>query len=98
MPYEHRPNSGSLFKNRDRNNNERAPNLKGSGLIEIDGRTYELDLAAWTRESAKAGKWLSLSISLKQPRVASQKRPNAADLAAGVDVDAPQDQDSDIPF
>jgi hypothetical protein len=25
----------------------------------------ELDLAAWTRESDKAGKWLSLSVKVK---------------------------------
>ena len=60
-----RPNSAALFVNRNRGTNEKAPNLKGDGTVEIDGATYELDIAAWTKESPKAGKWLSLSIKVK---------------------------------
>ena len=60
-----RPNSGALFVNKQRGDNAKAPNLKGTGTIEIGGVTYHLDIAAWTRESPKAGRWLSLSIRLK---------------------------------
>jgi hypothetical protein len=68
MPYEQRPNSGQLFLNRKRKN-DNAPNLKGSGLLELeDGHMVELDIAAWTKESPKAGKWLSLTIKVKQAR------------------------------
>ena len=64
--FELRPGQGQLFKNRDRGNNDRAPTLKGSALLELaDGSTVELDIAAWTKESEKAGKWLSLSVKLK---------------------------------
>jgi hypothetical protein len=77
MPYELRPGQGQLFKNRDRGNNDRAPNLKGTALLALaDGTTVELDIAAWTRESERAGRWLSLSIKLKQNREAAQPRLN----------------------
>lgn len=32
MPYEQRPNTGQLFKNKDRKN-DRAPNVMGSALV-----------------------------------------------------------------
>jgi hypothetical protein len=68
MAYEHRPGQGSLFKNKDALGNPRAPNLKGSALIQNCDQFYELDLAAWTKKSDRAGKWLSLSVKLKQQR------------------------------
>jgi hypothetical protein len=46
MPYERRPNSGALFRNRDKGNNPKAPHLKGDALVEIEGQLCELDLAA----------------------------------------------------
>jgi hypothetical protein len=61
---EHR-DAGVLFINRDHAKNPKSPNLKGTGRIAIDGKEYELDLAAWTRESERAGKFLSVSIKLK---------------------------------
>jgi hypothetical protein len=72
-------NSGVLFINNKRNGNDRAPNLKGGGRITIDGREYELDLAAWTKRSERADKFLSLSINsraTKSPRWGRQ-RPRA---------------------
>jgi hypothetical protein len=87
MPYEQRPGQGSLFKNRDKGNNERAPNLKGTGLLELaDGSLIELDIAAWTKESQKAGKWLSLTIKLKQDRPIRQ-RFNQRVQEMGSDID-----------
>ena len=74
MAYTHRTNSASLFVNRERKN-DNAPQLTGSGLLELaDGSFVELDIAAWTRESPKAGKWLSLSIKLKD--ATRQARPS----------------------
>lgn len=59
-------NSGQLFKNRDKGNNQKAPNLKGNALLELaDASTVEFDIAAWTRESERAGRWLALSIKLE---------------------------------
>jgi hypothetical protein len=45
MAYEQRPGQGQLFVNRNRSN-ANAPNLKGEALIEIDGKSYPLELAA----------------------------------------------------
>jgi hypothetical protein len=65
MAYEQRPNSGQLFKNRERKN-EKHPNLKGTGLLELaDGTLVQLEIAAWTKESPNAGRWLSLTIRQK---------------------------------
>jgi len=58
-------NSGVMFRNTKRGDNPKAPNLKGTGHVTINGVDYELDLAAWTREGPRAGKFLSLSIKLK---------------------------------
>jgi hypothetical protein len=63
--FEQRANSGQLFINRQRGDNEKAPRMKGSGCVVIAGVTYDLDIAAWAKESPKAGKWLSLSIKVK---------------------------------
>jgi hypothetical protein len=65
MAFEKKPGTGALFRNRDRDDNDRAPNLKGYALVEINGEPYELDIGAWTRESERAGKWLSLRVKLK---------------------------------
>jgi hypothetical protein len=82
MPFEQRPGTGALFKNRH-HDNPNAPTLKGNGLLQLDnGRVVEVELAAWTKESAKAGRWLSLTIKLK-----GERRPNAQDLAADTPID-----------
>jgi hypothetical protein len=80
MAYEQRPNSGQLFKNRERKN-PNAPNLKGTGLLELeDGSLVELELAAWTKESPKAGKWLSLTIKLKDATRQTRQSNGRADF------------------
>jgi hypothetical protein len=110
LPYEFRPGQGQLFKNRDRKN-EKHPNLKGTALLELaDGTTVELDIAGWTKESPKAGKWLSLSIKLKGDQPIRQRfdndgsgrqRFNRRVQEMGTDIDdafGPQQDDSDIEF
>jgi hypothetical protein len=104
MPYEQRPGSGTLFRNREKKN-PNHPDLKGDALVEIDGQLYQLELAAWTKQSERAGKFLSLSVKLKgdrdagRPRASAQRRPNAADLERGIVIDGDaQPDDSDIPF
>src|SRR5262249_27481111 len=74
--YEQKPGQGQLFKNRNRGDNDRAPNLKGTALLQLeDGQTVELDIAAWTKESQKAGKWLSLTV---KPKTVRQRFDNAS--------------------
>jgi hypothetical protein len=55
MTYEQRENSGSLFKNENKEN-ENHPNATGKALI--GGIMYYV--SAWTKEGAK-GKWQSLA-------------------------------------
>ena len=84
MPFEHKPGTGSLFKPRDRKN-DRAPNLTGGAIVEIGDELYELDISAWTKESPKAGKWLSLSVKLKTVRPAARQPADDSDMdAAGL--------------
>ena len=64
MAYEARPGTGTLFSNRDKKN-DKHPDLKGDALIEIDGQRYQIELAAWTKQSERAGKFLSLSINFE---------------------------------
>lgn len=78
MAYELKEGQGSLFKNNKVS--EKAPDCKGSVLI--NGQLYEI--AAWKRESERAGAWLSLSVKLKQD-----------DLPAGSRSD---DEKEELPF
>jgi hypothetical protein len=79
-------NSGSLFRNNYRGDNPKRPNLRGNGRVTIDGVEYELDLAAWTREGEKAGKYLFLTI-----------KPAASGNAPQGSPGQPED-DEDLPF
>jgi hypothetical protein len=81
-------NSGVLFVNKKRGDNAKAPNLKGDGRITIDGRDYELDLAAWTRQSDRAGKFLSLSIKPKGDTARGDRRSNHSEQPAPSDFAA----------
>jgi len=75
MAYEAKPGTGTLFRNREKKS-DRHPNLKGDALVEIDGQLYQLELAAWTKQSERAGKFLSLSVKLKGARQSTQPRPS----------------------
>jgi hypothetical protein len=57
MAFEHRPNSGTLFKN-DRKKAENHPDWKGQ--INVNGEL--LDIAAWVKDGKK-GKFFSLKVS-----------------------------------
>jgi hypothetical protein len=87
MGYEQKPGTGSLFKNRDRDRSERAPNLKGEALAEINGQVYALDLAAWTKDGPKAGRWLSLSVKVRNSPSSRTIAPTQAERLTTTDVD-----------
>jgi hypothetical protein len=72
MAFEHRPNSGTLFKN-DRKTAEKQPDWKGQ--ININGELY--DIAAWVKEGKK-GKFFSLSVS--EPRQGGRSGRNNEDI------------------
>lgn len=85
MAYEMRDNSGSMFKNK-RKEKETHPDMAGE--VMIDGVVYWI--SGWSKESDKAGKWLSLSFKKKdfsKARKAVEKTPDPID-----------DFSDDIPF
>lgn len=87
MPYQQKPGQGSLFQNKKRSS-DKAPNLKGTALVQVGNNIVELDLAAWDRESERAGKWLSLTVKAKSVR------PNR-DMEMALGRDPGQDDDID---
>jgi hypothetical protein len=117
MAFEQRANSAQLFKNRDKKSDSH-PNLKGEGALDAtairqyladnpETSTIPLELAAWTKESEKAGKWLSLSVKLKGERVIrqhfddrSQQQSGTRGAATGADIANafPAEDDRDIEF
>lgn len=60
MSFEHKENSGSLFKN-DRRETENHPNYKGDGLI--NGK--EVWISAWVKETKTGSKFMSISFQNK---------------------------------
>ena len=60
MPFEHKPGTFSLFKNKS--DNEKAPQYTGHGK-DLDGN--DIEVAAWLKDGAK-GKFMSCSFKLKQ--------------------------------
>lgn len=84
MAYQHKPNSGSLFRN-DRREKDTHPHARGDAVI--DGVEYWI--SAWTNEK-NGNKYQSLKFSRKdenrQPR--SESIPQTDDGF----------EDSDIPF
>ena len=84
MSYQHKPNSGSLFKN-DQREKDTHPHAKGSALI--DGVEYWV--SAWTNQKDNGEKWQSLKFSRKDENKAPKPPPKAAE---------PDDFNDDIDF
>lgn len=77
MAYEQRDMSGSLFKNKDKEEGDKRPNAKGSCMI--DGIEYWVD--AWTKKSEKVT-WQSLSFKRKEKQAAPKREIVTEDDAA----------------
>ena len=86
--FQHKPNSGSLFKN-DKKETQNHPDYKGSALI--DGVEYWIN--SWINESKTGNKYMGLSLQ-KKDEAHNQGVQNASN-AAQPPVD---DFDDDIPF
>lgn len=75
MPFEHKPDSGSVFEN-DRKERDTQPDFRGDGLI--GGREYYISL--WINEPIKPGarRRFSLRFNAKDEARQQQQEPRAA--------------------
>lgn len=81
--YEPKPNTGSLFKNTYKKA-DNQPDLKGDVILDkvfledlmnnSKTSTIKVSISAWSKESEKVGKYLSLSIG--QPYVKKNESSN----------------------
>ena len=92
MSYQHKPNSGSIFKN-DKRDKETSPHMRGDALI--DGVEYWV--SAWTNTKQDGERYQGLKFSRKDeqrmPRQQSMQQPR--DYADRTD---PPDFDDSISF
>lgn len=80
MAYQHKDNSGSLFKNTKREK-DTHPNATGSCMI--DGIEYWV--SAWTK-TGEGGPWQSLAFKRKEEQ---QEKPKSESKPADFDDDIP---------
>ena len=86
MEFQHKPNSGSLFKN-DKREKETHAHARGDALI--DGVEYWVN--AWTNTRNNGEKYQSLKFSRKD----QNRAPNPNPVFLKTDA---EDFDDDIPF
>lgn len=84
MAYQHKENTGSLFKN-DKREKETHAHARGSALI--DGVEYWVD--AWTNESNDGSKYQSLKFKRKDSAGNGAPRPQPAAFGNDLDDDVP---------
>jgi hypothetical protein len=71
VTFEHRPGSGSLFKN-DRKTSDRHPDYKGQGVLP-DGT--ECWLSGWIKKTGKGESFLSVSFEKKEDAYMRRNQP-----------------------
>ena len=84
MAFEHRENSGALFRNQKRDS-EKHPNAVGSALI--GGVKYRV--SAWTKLDKNGQKWQSLAFQVDAHSSPPAPEPNNNPVA---------EIESDVPF
>lgn len=102
MPYEQKPNTGSLFRN-DRKESDSHPDYKGSALIDGLGDCW---LDAWINTAKDGSKYMSLKIKPREARqmqgyVGSYNGDPATNHSGSAPARQPAsayDDDSDVPF
>lgn len=78
--FEHRDNSGTLFKN-DRRTSDKHPEYKGEGVI----NGVPVWISAWVKEGAK-GKFFSMAFQPKDEQKQQSQKSNYQPEPAGDDV------------
>ena len=91
-PYEPKPNTGSLFANKEKTK-PTSPDYRGDILVnvsdlEVVNGVAKIKLSGWKKTSASGLVYLSLSVDTFKP----QSKPEAKPAASVADMD------SDIPF
>lgn len=93
MAYEQRDNTGSLFKNLDKEEGSNKPDYSGTCMV--GGVEHYFD--SWVKVADSGRKWLSFSFKPKQKQAPapapSQQRAPSRPAKHGLD-----DMDDDIPF
>jgi hypothetical protein len=87
MAFEQKPNTGALFKNDDRTEENNQPYYRGS--FNVDGR--EFWLSAWLQTSQAGKRYMALALKPKNTDTAQSKKPAGGGAR-------PQDFDDQIPF
>lgn len=87
--YEVKPGQGAMFPNPKHAENEKAPNLRGDLLC--PHCEAALWMSAWTKVSAKGGKYLSLAAQAKDS-VEPKREPTKQTPKQAADID------DEIPF
>jgi len=91
-PYEPKPNTGSLFANKEKTK-PTSPDYRGDVLVnvsdlEVVNGVAKIKLSGWKKTSASGLVYLSLAVDTFKPQPKSETKP-AASVA---------DMDSDVPF
>lgn len=114
MAFEIRPNSGSVFVNDRKDDNPKAPDRTGQGLLECPhcGKSWGIWISGWLKES-KGKKFMSLAFQKKEDKGArrddrggaGQRRDDRDDDRGGGRRSGPDTRgsyrdkdDLDIPF
>ncbi len=74
MAFEQRDMSGSLFKNKDKEEGDKRPNAKGTAMI----GNVEYWVDAWTKKDKNGKPWQSLSFKRKDEQQAKAPAPATA--------------------
>lgn len=78
--FEHRDNSGTLFKN-DRRTSDKHPEYKGEGVV----NGVPVWISAWVKEGTK-GKFFSMAFQPKDEQKQQSQKSNYQPETAGDDV------------
>ena len=89
MSYQHKPNSGSLFKNQYKTK-DNHPDYKGDGIV--NGK--EVELAGWINKKHNGEEYIGITFEDKKPKDDKPENREEAPPSQG----APVDVNSAIPF